>query len=79
MKNGKCENPGLCTCWYVDDIVVKIFYHLSKDTEYYDSTGLHREDGPAIDYANGHKAWYLHGKEITQQEFDQRQRLKAFW
>jgi hypothetical protein len=23
---------------------------------------LHREDGPAIEYANGDKAWYLNGK-----------------
>ena len=23
---------------------------------------LHREDGPACEYANGGKAWYLHGK-----------------
>ena len=23
---------------------------------------LHREDGPAIEYANGYKSWYLNGK-----------------
>lgn len=23
---------------------------------------LHREDGPAIEYANGFKTWYLNGK-----------------
>ena len=23
---------------------------------------LHREDGPAVEYANGSKAWYLNGK-----------------
>ena len=23
---------------------------------------LHREDGPAVEYANGDKAWYLNGK-----------------
>jgi hypothetical protein len=23
---------------------------------------LHREDGPAVEYANGNKAWYLNGK-----------------
>jgi hypothetical protein len=23
---------------------------------------LHRTDGPAIEYADGHKAWYLNGK-----------------
>lgn len=25
---------------------------------------LHREDGPAIEYANGQKVWYIRGKEI---------------
>ena len=25
----------------------------------------HREDGPAIEFANGNKSWYLHGKEVT--------------
>ncbi len=23
---------------------------------------LHREDGPAAEYSNGDKAWYIHGK-----------------
>jgi len=23
---------------------------------------LHREDGPAVEYANGNKAWYLNGR-----------------
>ena len=23
---------------------------------------LHRDDGPAIEYASGHKEWYLNGK-----------------
>ena len=25
---------------------------------------LHREDGPACEYANGRKSWWLHGKII---------------
>ena len=30
---------------------------------WYDSDGkLHREDGPAAEYANGDKLWYKHGK-----------------
>jgi hypothetical protein len=24
----------------------------------------HREDGPAVEYANGNKEWYYHGKRI---------------
>ena len=31
--------------------------------KYTDSAGkLHREDGPAVEYADGDKAWFLHGK-----------------
>jgi hypothetical protein len=30
---------------------------------------LHREDGPAIEYTNGGKEWWINGKEITEQEF----------
>jgi len=32
----------------------------------------HREDGPALEYADGYKAWYLNGKEFTEQEFNNR-------
>ena len=31
---------------------------------------LHREDGPAIEYANGTKYWWLNGKEYTEEEFN---------
>jgi hypothetical protein len=31
---------------------------------------LHREDGPAIEYLNGDKEWYLNGMEHTEQEFN---------
>ena len=29
---------------------------------------LHREDGPAREYADGTKAWYLNGKKVTEEE-----------
>jgi hypothetical protein len=29
---------------------------------------LHREDGPAIEWANGYKSWYLNGKYMTEEE-----------
>lgn len=29
---------------------------------------LHREDGPAIEYADGFKEWYLNGEPLTQAE-----------
>ena len=33
--------------------------------KYYNAEGkLHREDGPAKEYANGSKSWYLNGKNV---------------
>ena len=32
---------------------------------------LHREDGPAVELANGTKYWYLDGKELTEAEFNE--------
>ena len=29
--------------------------------EWFLNGSLHREDGPAVEYANGTKEWYLHG------------------
>lgn len=31
----------------------------------------HREDGPAIEYPNGRKFWYLNGDEYTELEHEQ--------
>jgi hypothetical protein len=33
------------------------FYHSDREMKIF-----HREDGPAIEYASGYKAWYLNGK-----------------
>jgi hypothetical protein len=32
----------------------------------------HREDGPAVEYTNGSKAWYINGKRLTEEEFNTR-------
>ena len=32
--------------------------------EWYLNDELHREDGPAVEHANGRKSWWLHGKII---------------
>ena len=48
----------------------------------YGTCTLHREDGPAIEYANGDKYWYFNGKLVDcayHEEFEQFLRLKAFW
>ena len=31
---------------------------------------LHREDGPAIERADGSKSWYLNDEELTEAEFN---------
>jgi hypothetical protein len=42
----------------------------------------HREDGPAIEFADGTKYWYLDGKPVdvqTQEQFLRMMKMKAFW
>ena len=38
---------------------------VGEDTRYwFDNKGrYHREDGPAVEWANGNKAWYRNGKQ----------------
>jgi len=36
---------------------------------WYRNGELHREDGPAIEYANGYKYWYLNGIEYTESSY----------
>jgi len=31
---------------------------------------LHRENGPAVEYANGSKYWYVEGKPYTEEEYN---------
>jgi len=31
----------------------------------------HREDGPAIEWTDGSKFWYVNGNELTEEEFNQ--------
>jgi hypothetical protein len=64
---------------------------LPNDSEYFEYDGLkyyvknclfHREDGPAIQYPNGDKKWYINGYRIscsTQEEFERLMKLRAFW
>ena len=32
----------------------------------------HREDGPAVEYANGDKEWYLNDEKLTEEEHNQK-------
>ena len=48
------------------EYTVKVY---SNGTKYWYLNGkLHREDGPAIEWADGYKFWYLDGKEVTEEE-----------
>jgi hypothetical protein len=33
---------------------------------------LHRTDGPAVERSNGRKEWWVDGKELTEEEFNNR-------
>ena len=37
----------------------------------------HREDGPAIEYANGSKEWYIRGEALTEEEFNDRNKVEV--
>ena len=40
---------------------------------WYNEAGqLHREGGPAIEWADGSKSWWLNGQFLTEEEFNQR-------
>lgn len=52
------------------------------DTFWYLYDELHRELGPAAEWANGEKTWYFHGERMnckSQEEFIKHINLKAFW
>lgn len=43
---------------------------------------IHRDCGPAIEYSDGTKEWWYHGKKVecsTQEEFERYLKLKVFW
>ena len=45
------------------------------------NNNLHRENGPAVEYFDGGKEWYLNGKKIdckTQEEFEYYMKWKIF-
>jgi hypothetical protein len=39
-----------------------------KTVRWYLNDKLHREDGPAIEWSNGTREWYLHGKRVTEND-----------
>lgn len=48
-----------------------------NQVKYYNEAGqLHRLDGPAIEWSNGIKLWYIEGKGYFEQEFNQHPKIK---
>jgi hypothetical protein len=43
-------------------IEYKVKVHDSGSREWYLNGNLHREDGPAVEYADGMRCWYLNGE-----------------
>ena len=46
------------------------------DKHWYLNGIWHRENGPACEWADGYKAWYLNDKRLTEQEWKIRMRKK---
>jgi hypothetical protein len=42
-------------------IEYKVKVHATGTKEWFLNGKLHREDGPALEFANGHKSWHLNG------------------
>jgi hypothetical protein len=43
--------------------------HIDGSKWWYQHGQLHREDGPAIEYADGTKYWFINGEKLTESEF----------
>jgi len=57
-------------------IEYKVKVHENGTKFWYLNGKLHREDGPAVEWANGTKSWYLNGEELTEEEFNDRTNTK---
>ena len=42
---------------------------------WYQNGELHREDGPAIEWADGDKEFYINGEELTETKFKYRMKI----
>jgi hypothetical protein len=45
------------------------FHYASNGIFHYKNGELHREDGPAFEWTNGKKEWYLNGKHYYKNEY----------
>ena len=47
----------------------------SGGKEWYQNGKFHRLDGPAVELANGDKAWHIEGRKLTEEEFNNRNKV----
>ena len=66
--------------WYLNDQTHRedgpAIEYSDGSKEWYLNGQRHREDGPAVEYLNGTKEWWLNGREVTEEEINQRKKLK---
>lgn len=43
----------------------------SGNRYWYQNDKLHRHDGPAVEFADGYRAWWIDGVQLTEKEFNQ--------
>ena len=55
--------------YYKDGSILNYWYHTKI---------LHREDGPAIEYANGYKVWFIDGKWLTEEQFNNHPKVQHY-
>lgn len=55
--------------YHREDNRAAIFYPTGT-CYWYKHGQIHRENGPAIQFANGDQRWYKNGKELTEEEFN---------
>jgi|14BtaG_2_1085337.scaffolds.fasta_scaffold12863_6 hypothetical protein len=60
-KNMKTKEKERVMSDYID-YKVRVYKDGTKEWRWYLNDELHREDGPAVEYASGDKRWYLDGK-----------------
>jgi len=48
-----------------------------KGKFWYQNDKLHRLDGPAVEYSDGYKEWYIEGKQLSEEEFNARNKVEV--
>jgi hypothetical protein len=47
------------------------------DKAWYQNDKLHRVDGPAVEDADGYKEWHIEGEELSEEEFNARNKVEV--